>query len=81
VRITSRDGSSREHIIRHPRGGLGNPLSDGEIVAKYRMLTQHVIEPGRRDAIQAAVLDMENDPDGPRRLLTLLAPPVADPLA
>jgi aconitate decarboxylase len=81
VRITGHDGSTREHIITDPRGGLGNPLTDDEIIAKYRMLTDHIIDPGRRDAIQDSVLGIENNRDGPSQLMTLLAAPVSDALA
>jgi hypothetical protein len=81
VTLTAPDGSTREQIVTHPRGGLDNPLSDDEIVAKYRMLTEHVVESGRRDAIQEAVLDLEISPQGPRQLMALLAAPVAAALA
>jgi aconitate decarboxylase len=81
VCITAHDGSTREQIITRPRGGLGNPLTDDEIVAKYRMLTEHIIDSGRRDAIQDTVLGIENNPGSPRQLMTLLAAPVSDALA
>ena len=45
------------------------------------MLTQHIIDPGRRDAIQETMLGMEENPHGPRQLMALLAAPVADALA
>jgi aconitate decarboxylase len=80
VRVTAHDGSTREQIITQPRGGLGNPLTE-EIVAKYRMLADHIIEPARRDAIEDTVLAIENNPGGPRQLMTLLAAPVSDALA
>jgi 2-methylcitrate dehydratase PrpD len=76
VRLTTRDGSTREQIVSHPRGGLGNPLTDDEIIAKYQMLTEHIIDDDRRDAIQQAVLGIEHHPHGPRQLMKLLAAPV-----
>jgi aconitate decarboxylase len=81
VRIEMHDGSSREHVVSTPRGGLGNPLTDGEIVAKYRTLSRHVTGSGRSEAIEETVLSMEDSPDGPRQLMTLLAAPAADALA
>jgi 2-methylcitrate dehydratase PrpD len=80
VRITMDDGSSREKIVDKPHGGLGNPLSDDEIVAKFRMLTEHIIDHDRRQAIQDAVLGLELDPTGPQSLMALLAPRVGDAL-
>jgi len=36
VRITLRDGRVLERELRHQRGGLANPMSDGDIHAKFR---------------------------------------------
>lgn len=80
VRITMEDGSSREKIVDKPRGGLGNPLSDDEIVAKYRMLTENIIDHERRQAIQDVVLGLEQNQNGPRDLMALLAPTVGSAL-
>jgi aconitate decarboxylase len=76
VSVTTRNGDTRIKVIEKPRGGLGNPLSDEEIVTKYRTLTEHVVDHSRRDAIQAAVLAMEDNPHAPRDLQALLAAPV-----
>ncbi|MDJ0337313.1 hypothetical protein [Cryobacterium sp. PH31-O1] len=81
VRITMEDGSCREKIVDKPTGSLGNPLSDDEIVAKYRMLTEHIIDHDRRQAIQDAVLGLEQNENGPRDLMALLAPTVGSALA
>jgi aconitate decarboxylase len=80
VSITTRDGRTREKVVERPRGGLGNPLPDEEIIAKYRSLTDHVVDHSRRDQIQTAVLGIADNPHGPRDLLTLLAAPVRNVL-
>jgi aconitate decarboxylase len=81
VSVTTRNGDTRTKVIEKPRGGLGNPLSDEEIVAKYRTLTEHVVGHSRRDEIQEAVLAMEDSPHAPRDLQALLAAPVNNILA
>jgi hypothetical protein len=54
-------------------------LSEADIVAKFRALTDGLVASGRRDAIQAAVLGLEDADDlGP--LTELLAAPVAGAL-
>jgi aconitate decarboxylase len=76
VSITTLDGNTRSQVIDRPRGGVANPLSDDEIVAKYRMLTEHVVDHSRRDEIQEAVLTMDDNSCGPRHLQALLTAPV-----
>jgi 2-methylcitrate dehydratase PrpD len=57
--IVLRDGAALEVFVEHPRGGLASPLSDQEIVEKFRLLTTDTIEPIRAGAIEAAVLNLE----------------------
>jgi 2-methylcitrate dehydratase PrpD len=81
VSVTTDDGNTRSQVIERPRGGLGNPLTDDEIVAKYRMLTEDVLDHSRRDQIQDAVLTMADSPSGPRDLQRLLTAPVRNVLS
>ena len=81
VSITTEDGNTRTQVVERPRGGLDNPLSDDEIVAKFRMLTEDVVDHGRRDEIQQAVLTMDDNPGGPRHLQVLLTAPVRNVLS
>ena len=76
LRIALHDGSSREVTVRHPRGTGDNALSNAEIVAKYRTLTEPLVEADRRDAIEQAVLGIARL-DDIAHLTALLAPAVA----
>jgi 2-methylcitrate dehydratase PrpD len=75
MRVTFRDGGVEEIEIDGPRGGLRHPLGNAEIVGKYRQLTDGIVEPARRDAIERAVLGLETLGDA-GELIALLAPPV-----
>jgi len=57
--ITFHDGTTREQVVTQPRGTGNHQLTNAKIVEKYRNLTHSVIEPGRRDAIENAVLGLE----------------------
>jgi aconitate decarboxylase len=81
VTITTEDNNTQSQIVERPRGGLDNPLSNDEIVTKYRMLTEHVVDHSRRDEIQHAVLTMEDNSRGPRHLQALLTAPVRNVLS
>jgi aconitate decarboxylase len=58
--VTLKDGSTREKTVAHPPGTGDRLLTDGDIVAKYRNLTRSVIDTGRRDAIEEAVLNLDS---------------------
>jgi 2-methylcitrate dehydratase PrpD len=63
-----------EAVVEQPRGRPGRPLSNQEIVGKFRRLTSAVIEAERRDAIENCVLELESVGDV-SELVALLAPP------
>ncbi|MFG2122621.1 MmgE/PrpD family protein [Streptomyces sp. NPDC048710] len=75
VRITLRDGREVERLVRQPHGGPDDPLTNEEIADKYRALTARVMDAGRADAVEAAVLGLE-DLDDIAALTDLLAAPV-----
>jgi aconitate decarboxylase len=79
VRIRFTDGTTRESYQFAGRSIL-SPLSNAEIVAKYRSLTQCVIDPDRRDGLQRAVLSIDTSPDLDE-FIELLAAPVTAPFA
>ena len=81
VSITTEDGNTRTQVVERPRGGLDNPLSDDEIVAKYRMLTEDVVDHGRRDRDSTSGADHGGQPCGPRHLQALLTAPVRNVLS
>jgi aconitate decarboxylase len=58
--VTLKDGSTREKTVAHSPGTGDRLLTDGDIVAKYRNLTRSVIDTGRRDAIEEAVLNLDS---------------------
>jgi aconitate decarboxylase len=69
------DGRTRTSFIDQPRGGLLKPLSDDEVVDKFRALTAPLIDPARADEIENMVLGLEQLTDA-NELVALLAPPV-----
>ena len=79
MRITLRDGSVLETEVAAPSGGIRKPLSNDDIVRKYRRLTDRIVEPARQVAIERSVLAIEGLNDT-RDLIALLAPPVGSPL-
>jgi aconitate decarboxylase len=76
LEVTLRDGATRESFIDMPSGGLLKPLTNDEVVEKFRALTEPLIDSGRAQAIEAAVLGIEQltEING---LTELLAAPVA----
>jgi 2-methylcitrate dehydratase PrpD len=86
--ITLADGSERgsEHGTEHgrelhrrivqPHGGPLDPVTNDEIVAKYRTLVSPLMPEERRDAVERAVLGIEELSDL-GELAALLADPVA----
>ncbi|WP_369797923.1 MmgE/PrpD family protein [Nocardia sp. BMG111209] len=79
VTITTTDGTVRHRRIEQPHGGPADPVTDDEIVAKYRALVGPLLPAARLDAIQAAVLGLDRLADL-RELTALLAPPVGGAL-
>jgi aconitate decarboxylase len=77
VRFT--DGTSRESSQFAARSVL-EPLPDDAVVAKYRQLTDGIVEPDRQARIEQLVLSIDELPDL-SELVDALAPPVASPFA
>ena len=73
--ITLDDGTRLRRRLAQPHGGPADPVSNAEIVAKFRHLTTPCLTPGRLDAVQNAVLGLD-DADDLDHLIDLLAPPV-----
>jgi aconitate decarboxylase len=59
VRLTLKDGSTRERLVAHPRGTGDRVLTNADIVVKYRSLTRSVIPPERQTAIEKTVLNLD----------------------
>jgi 2-methylcitrate dehydratase PrpD len=75
LRIALADGTTREAFVHHPRGGLEHPLTNAEIIEKFRTLAATVIDVERAGSIERAVLGLERLGDA-GELVSLLAVPV-----
>jgi 2-methylcitrate dehydratase PrpD len=60
VRVRLTDGRELEARAPHGRGGPERPLPGEAIVAKFRDNARRALPPGRVDAIERAVLDLEH---------------------
>jgi 2-methylcitrate dehydratase PrpD len=74
VRILFRDGQSLEKLLQAGRGILP-PLTNSQIVDKYRSLTCDIVDPRRQTLIEGGVLALDELPDV-NALVGLLAPSV-----
>ncbi|MCW2624413.1 MmgE/PrpD family protein [Mycobacterium sp.] len=79
VAITLDDGTVYTTRVNQPHGGPADPVTNDEIVAKYRTLVSALMPADRVDAIQAAVLGLDGL-DDVDELTALLAAPVAGAL-
>ena len=61
--IRFRDGRELSHVAAHSRGSLELPLSDEEIVAKFRSNAGRALSPAQVDRLASAVLALEACPD------------------
>lgn len=73
--ITLTDGSVLHRRILQPHGGPLDPVTNEELIAKYRTLVGPLVPAGRLDAIQCTVLALEDLTDI-GELAHLLAAPV-----
>jgi 2-methylcitrate dehydratase PrpD len=73
VRITLRDGTELARRVVAPHGSPFDPVTNEEIVDKFRRLTDPVLTPERQKAIESAVLGIE-DAGTLDDLIELLAP-------
>ncbi|MGW4767251.1 MmgE/PrpD family protein [Nocardia sp. NPDC004278] len=73
--ITLADGTVLEKRIVQPHGGLDDPVTNDDVIAKYRVLVGPLMAASRLDAIQRAVLNLDQLTDI-RELADLLAAPV-----
>ena len=73
--VTFTDGQ-RIQIDRDTSRAIESPQTSDEVAAKYRVLTEGLIDGARQEAIEEMVRSIEDLPDV-RELLALLAPPVA----
>jgi aconitate decarboxylase len=79
VRLTLKDGNTRDRVVAHPRGTGDRVLTNADIVVKYRNLTRSVIPPDRQTAIEKTVLNLDAL-DDISELTALLIPTVRSAL-
>jgi len=79
VAVTTRDGAVHHARVVQPHGAPTDPVTNDELVAKFHSLADRVTSRGRADAIERAVLALE-DLDDTNHLIDLLADPVAGAL-
>jgi 2-methylcitrate dehydratase PrpD len=77
--ITLNDGTELHKRIVQPHGGPSDPVTNDDLIAKYRSLVGPLVATERLDAIQQAVLSIDELGDI-RELADLLAAPVAGAL-
>ncbi|HEY0451270.1 MmgE/PrpD family protein [Actinophytocola sp.] len=73
--VTLRDGTKQRRRVVQPHGGPADPVTNDELVAKYRTLVGPLLDTARLDAIQRAVLALDELTDL-TGLVDLLASPV-----
>jgi 2-methylcitrate dehydratase PrpD len=59
VRVRMKDGSSYEQRVMHIRGGPGNPLSDAELLEKFRLNAEHVLSAEQAEALAREVMALD----------------------
>jgi 2-methylcitrate dehydratase PrpD len=69
------DGTTRSSFVEHPRGGLLEPLTNTEVVEKFRVLVEPLIDDERARAIEQTMLGLD-ELDDISELIELLAAPV-----
>jgi 2-methylcitrate dehydratase PrpD len=74
VTIRTKDGRSYSARVDIPRGDPALPLSDDELLIKYRDCSRSQLRPDDLERTVGVVLGLENVPDI-RRLMTILAAP------
>ncbi|MCU1640141.1 MAG: MmgE/PrpD family protein [Nocardia sp.] len=77
--VTLDDGTALHKRTEQPHGGPADPVTNDELIAKYRSLAGPLLDAERLDAIQHAVLHIDELEDI-RALVELLAAPVAGAL-
>jgi 2-methylcitrate dehydratase PrpD len=79
VTVTTRDGTKHHARVDQPHGAPTNPVSNDELVTKFHALADRVTSRGRAEAIERAVVGLD-DLDDTDNLTDLLADPVAGAL-
>lgn len=79
VTVTARDGTRHHARIDQPHGAPTDPVTNDELVTKFHALADRVTSRGRAEAIERAIVGLD-DLDDTDNLIDLLADPVAGAL-
>jgi 2-methylcitrate dehydratase PrpD len=79
VSVTTRDGAKHHARIDQPHGAPTDPVTNDELVTKFHALTDRVTSRGRAEAIERAIVGLD-DLDDIDNLIDLLTDPVAGAL-
>jgi 2-methylcitrate dehydratase PrpD len=60
VTITLKNGRRLDGANEYPKGDPENPLSERELITKFKSLTEGVLPAGQADAIIDRVMDLES---------------------
>jgi len=63
IRITTRDGRTREAELPHQRGGPENPMSPDDVREKFRANAGLALDPPEVEALESAVLALDDQGD------------------
>jgi 2-methylcitrate dehydratase len=72
VRVTMADGAKHELLVKYPRGHAKNPMTDEEVVSKFRKLAEGKLTAHRQDEVVAAIMALDKA-DKVDKLLEALA--------
>jgi 2-methylcitrate dehydratase len=61
ITVTTTGGDRETREVRHPRGHARNPMTDEEVVAKYRANVEHRLDADRAAAVERLVWDLEQE--------------------
>jgi 2-methylcitrate dehydratase PrpD len=79
IAVTTTDGIVHRARVDQPHGAPGDPVSNAELVAKFHALADRVTDRARAEAIERAVIGLD-ELDDVTDLIELLAAPVAGAL-
>lgn len=63
IRVRTRDGAEYVREVRHPRGHARNPMTDDEVVQKFRLNVEDAFTPSQAQRVVEFVMNLENQTD------------------
>lgn len=72
VRVTMADGQTHELLVKYPRGHAKNPMTDEEVVGKFRRLAEGKLSTQRQGQVVSAIMALDKT-DKLDKLMEVLA--------